>query len=71
MICDTVTSRALALGMSLPTIGKSFGRTRVQTTPRYAHLTNQSVKASGSRVGDRIGPLDRYHFGPQDVGQRV
>ena len=48
-------SRALALGESLPMIGKLLGHTQVQTTPRYAHLANESVKASGSRVGDSIG----------------
>ena len=45
-------SRALALGESLPMIGKLLGHTQVQTTARYAHLANESVKASGSRVGD-------------------
>ncbi len=36
-------------------IGKLLGHTQVQTTARYAHLANESVKASGSRVGDSIG----------------
>ena len=31
-------SRALALGESLPMIGKFLGHTQVQTTARYAHL---------------------------------
>ncbi len=48
-------SRALALGESLPMIGKLLGHTQVQTTARYAHLANESVKASSSRVGDSIG----------------
>ena len=48
-------SRALALGESLPMIGKLLGHTQVQTTARYAHLANESVKASGARVGDSIG----------------
>ena len=51
----TFASRALALGESLPMIGKLLGHTQVQTTARYAHLANESVKASGSRVGDSIG----------------
>ena len=49
------SSRALALGESLTMIGKLLGHTQVQTTARYAHLANESVKASGSRVGDSIG----------------
>ena len=32
-------SRALALGESLPMIGKLLGHTQVQTTARYAHRT--------------------------------
>ena len=31
-------SRALALGESLPMIGKLLGHAQVQTTARYAHL---------------------------------
>ena len=55
-------SRALALGESLPMIGKLLGHTQVQTTARYAHLANASVKASGSRVGDGIG----LHIAPDE-----
>ena len=55
-------SRALALGESLPMIGKLLGHTQVQTTARYAHLANESVKASGSRVGDSIGA----HIAPSE-----
>ena len=47
--------RALVLGESLPMIGKLLGHTQVQTTARYAHLANESVKASGSRIGDSVG----------------
>ena len=35
-------------------IGKLLGHTQVQTTARYAHLANESVKASGSHVGNSI-----------------
>ena len=48
-------SRALALGESLPMIGKLLGHTQVQTTARYAHLQRDSIKASGSRIADSIG----------------
>ena len=56
-------SKALALGESLPMIGKLLGHTQVQTTARYAHLANESVKASGSRIGDSIG-MHIAKFGP-------
>ena len=48
-------SRALALGESLPMIGKLLGHTQVQTTARYAHLARDSVKASASRIAGSIG----------------
>ena len=48
-------SRALALGESLPMIGKLLGHTQVQTTARYAHLARDSVKASAFKIADSIG----------------
>ena len=48
-------SRALALGESLPMIGKLLGHTQVETTARYAHLARDSVKASASRIAGSIG----------------
>ena len=47
-------SRALALGESLPMIGKLLGHRQVQTTARYAHLAQESVKASSTRVAESI-----------------
>ena len=47
-------SRALALGESLPMIGKLLGHRQVQTTARYAHLAQESVKASSARVAESI-----------------
>ena len=48
-------SRALALGESLPMIGKLLGHARVETTARYAHLARNSVDASPARVAASIG----------------
>ena len=47
-------SRALALGESLPMIGKLLGHTQVRTTARYAHLARDTVRASAARIGDSI-----------------
>ena len=47
-------SRALALGESLPMIGKLLGHTRVQTTVRYAHLAEDSVRESAARIAASI-----------------
>ena len=48
-------SRALALGESLPTIGKPLGHRKVSTTARYAHLMRGAEKVAATRVGDSIG----------------
>ena len=48
-------SRALALGESLPTIGKLLGHGKVGTTARYAHLMRDAEKEAATRVGDSIG----------------
>ena len=48
-------SRALALGESLPMIGKLLGHTRVETTARYAHLARDSVDAAAAKVAASIG----------------
>ena len=47
-------SRALALGESLPMIGKLLGHTQVQTTARYAHLGRHSVKVAAARIADSL-----------------
>ena len=61
-LLHSFASRSLALGESFPMIGKLLGHTQVQTTARYVHLANESVKSSGSRVADSIGvrftPID-------------
>ena len=57
-------SRALALGESLPMIGKLLGHTQVQTTARYAHLARNSVKVAAVRIADSLeGDMDT----PPDV----
>ena len=43
-------SRALALGESLPTIGKLLGHRKVSTTARYAHLMRGAEKVAATRV---------------------
>ena len=47
-------SRALALGESLPMIGRLLGHSQVATTARYAHLARDSVREAAQRVSDRI-----------------
>ena len=47
-------SRALALGESLPMIGRLLGHTQVETTARYAHLAKDSMYESAVRVSESI-----------------
>ena len=36
-------------------IGKLLGHNKIDTTSRYAHLAQDSIKASKARVADSIG----------------
>ena len=47
-------SRALALGESLPTIGRLLGHSHMKTTARYAHLARDSVHESARRVSESV-----------------
>ena len=47
-------SRALALGESLPAIGKLLGHRKVSTTARYAHLARDSIHESAARIADSL-----------------
>ena len=47
-------SRALALGESLPMIGKLLGHSQVETTARYAHLARDSLHESAARIAERL-----------------
>jgi integrase len=56
-------SGAVALGESLPMIGKLLGHTQVQTTARYAHLAADPVKAATERVSSNIAALIKGQTG--------
>ena len=60
-------SQALAIGEGLPTIARLLGHKTVMTTYRYAHLAEDSEKASVARVGDSIGN-DLLSAGPGGDG---
>lgn len=47
-------SNAIALGMSLPMVGKLLGHTQIQTTARYAHLASDPVKEAANLVAQSI-----------------
>ena len=62
-------SRALALGESLPMIGRLLGHTQVETTARYAHLAKASVRDSAVRISESIAAdLVRDYPGAADKG---
>ena len=47
-------SRALALGESLPMIGKLLGHSRMESTARYAHLARSAVHEAAARVSESL-----------------
>ena len=47
-------SRALALGESLPVIGKLLGHSKMETTARYAHLARDSAQEAAERIAESI-----------------
>ena len=47
-------SRALALGESLPMIGRLLGHREIETTARDAHLARESVHEAAARVAENI-----------------
>ena len=47
-------SRAVALGVSLTTIGKLLDHPQSQTTARYVHLARDAVKAAADRTADSL-----------------
>jgi hypothetical protein len=53
----TFASNAVAMGMSLPMIGKLLGHTQTQTTARYAHLALDPVLEAASKVTGKLGGL--------------
>ena len=53
-LMHSFASRALALGESLPMIGKLLGHSQMETTSRYAHLARDSVHQSAARIADSL-----------------
>ena len=53
----TFASNAVAMGMSLPMIGKLLGHTQTQTTARYAHLAIDPLLVAATKVTDELGGL--------------
>ena len=47
-------SRALALGETLPVIGKLLGHSDIETTARYAHLARDSIHETAERIAGSI-----------------
>ena len=47
-------SRALALGETLPVIGKLLGHSDIETTARYAHLAQDSLHETAERIAGSV-----------------
>ena len=53
-LCHSFASHALALGETLPVIGKPLGHSDIETTARYAHLARDSIHDAAERIADSI-----------------
>ena len=53
-ISGTLASRALALGETLPVIGKLLGHSDIETKARYAHLARDPVHEAALRIAGSI-----------------
>ena len=47
-------SRALALGETLPVIGRLLGHSDIEATARYAHLPDASIHETAERIAESI-----------------
>lgn len=50
----TFASNALLAGQPIEMVGKLLGHTQLQTTMRYAHLADETVRAAATKVSDAI-----------------
>ena len=62
-------SVAASGGASLPVIGALLGHTEAKTTQRYAHLSNDPLKAAAGLVAGRISEAMKAPTGGADVVQ--
>ena len=53
-LSHTFASRALALGETLPMIGKLLGHNDIEMTARYAHLTRDSIHEEEELIAGSI-----------------
>jgi len=53
----TYASKAIAGGMSLPMVGQLLGHSQFQTTMRYAHLADESVRMAANEVASSLNSL--------------
>jgi len=61
-------SHAIMAGESLFTVSRLLGHKRIRTTARYAHLADDTLRASVERIGmlilDQVEPPPRQHNAP-------
>lgn len=55
----TYASLLVSAGLSLPIIGQLLGHTQASTTQRYAHLSDDPLRAATERVGELVSPAKK------------
>jgi len=58
-------------GASLPLIGGLLGHTNVKTTQKYAHLSDDPLRAASERAGEAIAAAMRTKARPEAMGQQA
>lgn len=66
----TFASWALALGETLPMIGRLLGHRQKETSTRYAHLSCESVRESAVRIADSIAS-NIFRFWAKHAGRCI
>ncbi|MEQ9111965.1 MAG: tyrosine-type recombinase/integrase [Rhodospirillaceae bacterium] len=57
----TYASNAIMAGLPVPILGKILGHTQIQTTMRYVHLADKSVRDAANKVSKGLGDLITYN----------
>jgi integrase len=61
----------VSAGASLPLIGQMLGHTQVQTTQRYAHLYDDTLRKAADMVGEVIMPAPVQIEGPKKAEKKT
>jgi integrase len=56
----THASHLVSSGLSLEIVGRLLGHTNPLTTKRYAHLSDEPLRAAAERFGSKMDALEKF-----------